>query len=168
MLIQQDLIWMKQAQELAKEGAAAGEVPVGAVLVHNQEIIGQGYNQPIARHDPCAHAEIMALREGAQKIQNYRLLQTTLYVTLEPCIMCVGAMVHARIGRLVYAAADPKAGAVESKLQLLDAPFLNHRITYEGGVLGDECSHLLSKFFQEKRKQAKQLMDAGDFLCLPL
>src|SRR5690606_34515155 len=108
----------------------------------------EGYNQPIANHDPTAHAEIQALRAGAKTLQNYRLNDATLYVTLEPCAMCAGAMVHARIGRLVYAATDKKTGAIESQLQLLDLPFLNHRVQYRGGVLAEECSQLLSDFFK--------------------
>lgn len=151
MMSTSDEFFMRRAMELAKAGAEAGEVPVGAVLVLNNEIIGEGYNAPIAKHDPSAHAEIQALRAGAAKINNYRLLNSTLYVTLEPCMMCAGAMVHARINRLVYAASDPKAGVISTKLQLLDQPFLNHRVDYEGGVLGDECSAMLSGFFRSRR-----------------
>jgi tRNA(adenine34) deaminase len=146
-----DLIWMQRALELARLGAAAGEVPVGAVLVLNNEVIGEAYNSPIADHDPSAHAEMLALRAGAKKIQNYRLINTCLYVTLEPCIMCVGAMVHARIQRLVYAANDPKTGAIQSQIRLLDEPFLNHCVQHDGGVLGHECGQLLSDFFRERR-----------------
>ena len=148
---EQDLFFMYRALELAKQGAAAGEVPVGAVLVLDHEIIAEGFNTPITNHDPSAHAEIQVLRAGAEKLNNYRLLNTTLYVTLEPCMMCAGAMVHARIQRLVFAASDPKAGAIISKLQLLDQPFLNHRVEYHGGVLGDECGGLLSEFFRSRR-----------------
>jgi tRNA(adenine34) deaminase len=148
-----DLIWMQRALELARLGAAAGEVPVGAVLVLNNEVIGEAYNSPIADHDPSAHAEMLALRAGAKKTQNYRLINACLYVTLEPCIMCVGAMVHARIQRLVYAANDPKTGAIQSQARLLDETFLNHRVQYEGGVLGHECGKLLSDFFRERRAQ---------------
>ena len=147
----QDQRWMQRALELARQGAAVGEVPVGAVLVLNNEMIAEAYNQPIAQHDPSAHAEIQALRRGAQVLENYRLPDTTLYVTLEPCIMCAGAMVHARIQRLVYAASDAKAGAIVSQLQVLDQPFLNHRVQHEGGVLGQECSQLLSDFFKARR-----------------
>lgn len=148
---QQDLVWMQRALELARLGAAAGEVPVGAVLVLDNEIIAEGFNQPISQHDPSAHAEIQVLRNGANAIGNYRLLNTTLYVTLEPCMMCAGAMVHARIQHLVYAATDVKAGAIASQLQLLDQPFLNHRVQYEGGVLANECSQTLSEFFKSRR-----------------
>jgi tRNA(Arg) A34 adenosine deaminase TadA len=151
MSAEQDLVWMRRALELAKQGAAAGEVPVGAVLVLNNEIVAEGFNQPILNKDPSAHAEIQALRAGAQALDNYRLLNTTLYVTLEPCMMCAGAMVHARINRLVYAALDPKAGAVVSKMQLLDQPFLNHRVVHEGGVMAEECGGLLSGFFRGRR-----------------
>lgn len=150
-----DLIWMQRALELARLGAAAGEVPVGAVLVLNNEVIGEAYNSPIASHDPSAHAEMLALRAGAQKVQNYRLIHSCLYVTLEPCIMCVGAMVHARIERVVYAANDPKTGAIQSQLKLLDEPFLNHRVQYAGGLLGHECGQLLSHFFQARRAQQR-------------
>lgn len=151
MSAEQDLVWMRRALALAKQGAAAGEVPVGAVLVLNNEVIGEGFNQPILNNDPSAHAEIQALRAGALKLSNYRLLDTTLYVTLEPCMMCAGAMVHARINRVVYAANDPKAGAVVTKMQLLDQPFLNHRVTHEGGVMGEECGAMLSGFFRGRR-----------------
>jgi tRNA(adenine34) deaminase len=146
-----DLLWMRQALDLAKQGAAAGEVPVGAVLVLDNKIIGSSFNKPISQQDPCAHAEIMALRAGGTAVNNYRLINSTLYVTLEPCMMCAGAMVHARIQRLVYAAKDPKAGAVVSKMQLLDQGFLNHRVVHEGGVMEEECGALLSEFFRAKR-----------------
>jgi tRNA(adenine34) deaminase len=151
MTAAEDLIWMQRALELAKQGAAAGEVPVGAVLVLNNQVIGEGFNAPITNHDPSAHAEIQALRAGALSMNNYRLLNTTLYVTLEPCAMCAGAMVHARIQRLVYAAKDAKAGAVESKMQLLDQSFLNHRVEHQGGLLAEVCGALLSDFFRSKR-----------------
>ncbi len=147
----QDLAFMQRALQLAKQGAAAGEVPVGAVLVLNNEIIAEGFNQPIALHDPCAHAEVQVLRAAASAIQNYRLLGTTLYVTLEPCLMCVGAMVHARIERVVFAASDPKTGAVISQMRGFDQAFLNHKVKYEGGLLGEECGHMLSAFFKSRR-----------------
>jgi tRNA(adenine34) deaminase len=152
MSSEQDLEWMQRALALAKQGAEMGEVPVGAVLIANHEVIGEGFNRPIANHDPSAHAEIQALRAGATHLGNYRLLDTTLYVTLEPCMMCAGAMVHARIGRLIYAATDPKAGAVVSQMTLLDQAFLNHRVEHQGGILSAECSHLLSSFFQSRRR----------------
>ncbi len=151
MISEQDIFFMRHALALAKQGAAAGEVPVGAVLVLNNEIIGEGFNAPIKNHDPTAHAEIQALRAGALTLNNYRLLNTTLYVTLEPCMMCAGAMIHARIQRLVYAASDAKAGAVESQLQLLDQPFANHAVHHQGGVLATECGSLLSDFFKSRR-----------------
>lgn len=146
-----DLVWMSRALELAKQAEAVGEVPVGAVLVLENKIIGEGYNQPISQQDPTAHAEIKAMRNAATALQNYRLLNTTLYVTLEPCAMCAGAMVHARIARVVYGAYDKKAGAIISKLQLLDQPFLNHRVQHTGGIMEPQCSTLLSEFFQRRR-----------------
>lgn len=149
--MRQDSDWMQQALLLAKKAEKVNEVPVGAVLVWNNEFIASGYNQPISKNDPTAHAEIIALRQGAEKIGNYRLLNATLYVTLEPCMMCVGAMVHARIQRLVFGAYDLKTGAVTSVATLLDAPFLNHKVQYQGGVLAQECGEILSNFFKSKR-----------------
>lgn len=151
MQTERDVFWMRRAMELAKQGAEAGEVPVGAVLVLDDQVIGEGFNKSIVNHDPSAHAEMQALRAGAQFLNNYRLLNTTLYVTLEPCMMCAGAMVHARIKRLAYGAHDPKAGVIVSQLQLLDQPFLNHRVVHEGGVLAEECGALLSAFFRSRR-----------------
>lgn len=148
---EQDLNFMQQALQLAKQAAATNEVPVGAVIVSGNQVIGSAFNQPIGNHDPCAHAEILALRAAAQRIQNYRLVGATMYVTLEPCIMCAGAMVHARIKRLVYGAADPKTGAVLSQARMLDHTFLNHKVAYEGGLLMDECGELLRNFFQQRR-----------------
>ncbi len=142
---------MQHAYQLAEHAAAIGEVPVGAVLVRNDEIIGEGYNQPISAQDPSAHAEIIALRQAAKTIQNYRLLNTTLYVTLEPCTMCAGAMVHARIERLIYGANEPRAGAVTSVAQCLDQPFLNHRVKHQSGLLAIPCGNLLSEFFKARR-----------------
>ena len=149
--LEADQGWMRHALTLAEQAQAAGEVPVGAVLVKDGEIIGQGWNRPISTHDPTAHAEIIALREAGLKIGNYRLIDTTLYVTLEPCVMCMGALSQARVRRLVYAATDPKRGAVESALRLADAEFLNHRIETTGGVLGDECGDRLRAFFRARR-----------------
>jgi tRNA(adenine34) deaminase len=149
-----DIDWMQYALKLAERAQQEGEVPVGAVLVLNDEIIGEGWNRPIAAHDPTAHAEIMALRAGAEKLGNYRLNDTTLYVTLEPCIMCAGAMVHARIKRLVFGASDPKTGAVGSVFDILCFPQLNHRVDSVGGILAEECSAILSSFFSSLR--AKQ------------
>lgn len=146
-----DQDWMRQALHLAEQAAAAGEVPVGALLVQDDVLIAEAHNQPISQHDPSAHAELQALRAAAAKCGNYRLLKTTLYVTLEPCMMCLGAMVHARIGRLVYAAADPKTGVIQSAAQLLELPFLNHRFSVTGGVLAEEAAQLLRTFFKQKR-----------------
>ena len=149
-----DLVFMQRAIELAYQAEQAGEVPVGAVLVRDGEIIGEGWNQPIGRHDPTAHAEIVALRDAAANVGNYRLPDTTLYVTLEPCPMCAGAIVHARVARVVYGASDPRSGAAGSVFDLLpsDERF-NHRTTVEGGVLGELCSSLLSEFFRAKRRK---------------
>lgn len=146
-----DEYWMNQALELARHAESLGEVPVGAIVVFDNEILGQGWNQPIGANDPTAHAEIVALRHAAQKINNYRLINTTLYVTLEPCAMCAGAMVHARIQRLVFGAKDPKLGAAGSVLNLIQEPQLNHRIISDGGVLADPCAHVLQKFFRHRR-----------------
>lgn len=143
--------WMQQALILAKEASHHGEVPVGAVLVLNNSVIGEGFNQPIKQNDPTAHAEIMALRSAAKNIGNYRLIDTTLYVTLEPCMMCLGAMVHARIKRLVYGAKDPRTGVIESVGRLSESPWFNHRIQCEGSVLVEASAHLLKDFFQARR-----------------
>ncbi len=151
MFSDNDLFWMQQALALAKEAGKMQEVPVGAVLVHDEAIIGEGSNRPIGAGDPTAHAEIIALREGAKHLKNYRLVNTTLYVTLEPCIMCVGAIVHARVKRVVFGASDPKAGAVTSVFQMGAEVRLNHRVVYEGGLLAKECGQLLSDFFRERR-----------------
>jgi len=142
---------MRRALVLAGEAATAGEVPVGAVVVADGAIVGEGFNQPIAAHDPTAHAEIVALRAAAQALGNYRLTGATLYVTVEPCLMCVGALVHARIGVVVYGAAEPKAGAIESMASAHELPGLNHRLTAVGGVLADESRALLQQFFRERR-----------------
>ena len=150
-----DQDFMAQALELAAQAAQIGEVPVGALVVHEGQIIGQGYNQTISAHDPCAHAEIMALRQAAQSIGNYRLSGGDLYVTLEPCTMCVGAIIHARIQRLVYAATEPKAGAVASQLQLLLLPHYNHIVQVESGLMADESSAMLSNFFKQRRLHHK-------------
>lgn len=146
-----DLTFMQRAIELAREAAAAGEVPVGAVVVHDRKIIGEGWNRPIATHDPTAHAEIIALRAAAQTLGSYRLANTTLYVTLEPCAMCAGAMVHARVKRLVYGSSDPRAGASGSIFNVTQHPALNHRIDCEGGLMSDECGELLRGFFATRR-----------------
>jgi tRNA(adenine34) deaminase len=147
-----DQYWMQLALEQARLGAAAGEVPVGAVLVMNGNCLGKGYNQPISAHDPTAHAEVVALRQAAEQQQNYRLPGATLYVTLEPCSMCVGAMIHARIERLVFGTREPRAGAVCSHFRLLNTDIYNHRIDYSEAVLADDCGKLLTGFFQQRRK----------------
>lgn len=151
MIEQDDTHWMRRALELASRAEAAGEVPVGAALVRHGALVAEGWNQPIGRHDPTAHAEVVALRAGGQALENYRLLDTTLYVTLEPCSMCVGAMIHARVGRLVFGAADPRAGAAGSAIALLQSPIHNHRIAVTGGVLAAECAAQLRRFFRQRR-----------------
>lgn len=143
---------MRRALELARRAEQEGEVPVGAVLVKDNEIIGEGWNRPISGHDPTAHAEIQTLRAAGQRIGNYRLVDTTLYVTLEPCIMCVGAIMHARVQRLVYAASDPRAGAIHSAYTIPDDGKLNHALEIHSGILGEECSGLLTDFFRARRK----------------
>ena len=145
-----DNYWMTEALKLAKLAALAGEVPVGAVVVYENKIIGSGFNSPIQNHDPSAHAEILALRQAATYMKNYRLPATTLYVTLEPCVMCIGAMLHARIKRLVFGASDPKTGAVGGNIDLLSHKW-NHNIDCCGGVLADECGAVLRNFFQARR-----------------
>lgn len=147
--------WMRRALALAEQGAALGEVPVGAVIVRHGEVIGEGFNQPINAHDPTAHAEVVALREAARRAQNYRLPETTLYVTLEPCTMCIGALIHARVGRLVYGTTEPKAGVVESRNQLAHTPYYNHLMEVEGGVLMEACQQQLTDFFRQRRAEAK-------------
>lgn len=155
-----DAYWMKQALALAQKAWEQGEVPVGAILVLDDEVIGQGWNRPITRHDPTAHAEVMALQQGGQIVQNYRLLNATLYVTLEPCVMCAGAMVHSRIKRLVYGASDLKTGAAGSLLDVLRHPGMNHQIEITAGVMANECSEMLSQFFQQRREQKKAEREA--------
>jgi tRNA(adenine34) deaminase len=142
---------MAAALDEARRGLAAGEVPVGAVVVAGGEIIGRAHNAPIALADPTAHAEILALREAARKLGNYRLTGATLYATVEPCPMCCGAILHARVARVVYGAADPRAGAVDSLYRLLDDARLNHRVAARGGVLAGEAARLLKAFFEAKR-----------------
>ena len=152
-----DEYWMRQALSLAQRAQEEGEVPVGALLVLDNQVIGEGWNRPIGRHDPTAHAEIMALRQGGAVLQNYRLLNATLYVTLEPCVMCAGAMVHSRIRRLVYGAADEKTGAVGSLVDILRHPGMNHQVEIVSGVLAEECAATLSNFFRMRRDQKKAL-----------
>jgi tRNA(adenine34) deaminase len=150
-----DADYMRLALELAKLAQNAGEVPVGALVVKDGEIIGRGFNAPISRHDPSAHAEMMALRDAAQNIGNYRLVGCELFVTLEPCMMCAGAIMHARIARLVYGASDPKTGACGSVLNAFAEPRLNHHTDVAGGVLADDCGLMLSNFFAQRRAQQK-------------
>ncbi|MDH0335729.1 tRNA adenosine(34) deaminase TadA [Metapseudomonas otitidis] len=152
----QDERFMQEALALAVEGAALGEVPVGAVVVHEGQVVGRGFNCPISRHDPSAHAEMVAIRDAAQALENYRLVGATLYVTLEPCSMCAGLIVHSRIARVVYGATEPKAGVAISRGQFFEQAFLNHRVLVEGGVLGEACSELLSGFFQARRAARRE------------
>lgn len=148
----EDQHWMLLALEQARLGAAVGEVPVGSVLVKDGVLLAAGYNHPIASHDPTLHAEVDVLRKAAQTVGNYRLAGSTLYVTIEPCTMCAGALIHARVSRLVFGALEPRAGAVCSHFRLLDSEVYNHRIRYEGGVLAAEATALMSAFFRERRK----------------
>jgi tRNA(adenine34) deaminase len=147
----QDVDFMQQALALAAEAQAMGEVPVGALVVLQGEVIGRGWNRPIASRDPTAHAEIVALRAAAERVGNYRLTGADLYVTLEPCPMCAGAMVHARIARVVYGARDPLAGAAGSVFDIFAAPSLNHHPQAQGGVLAEECTQMLKAFFRARR-----------------
>ena len=142
---------MREALALALEAEQAGEVPVGAVIVHEKTVIGRGYNRPIRSHDPTAHAEIVALREAAAQAANYRLPGATMYVTLEPCVMCAGALVHARLDRLVFGTRDLRYGGVRSKFRVADHELLNHRLEIQEGILGAECAGLLEKFFLDRR-----------------
>ncbi|MGH8482277.1 MAG: tRNA adenosine(34) deaminase TadA [Nevskiaceae bacterium] len=142
---------MRHALRLARRAQELGEVPVGAVIVKGEEAVAEGWNQPIAAHDPSAHAEMVAMREAAAALKNYRLGGLTLYVTLEPCIMCAGALIHARIARLVFGASDPRAGAVHSLYDVISEPRLNHRPDWTGGVLAEECGAILQEFFRARR-----------------
>jgi tRNA(adenine34) deaminase len=142
---------MQRALELAQQAEQQGEVPVGAVIVRDDELIAEGWNQPVASHDPTAHAEIMALRAAGAAEENYRLLGTTLYVTLEPCVMCAGAIIHARVGRVVYGATDPRVGAAGSAFEVLGSEQFNHVVQVEGGVLAEQCADLLRSFFRARR-----------------
>lgn len=142
---------MRHALKLAQRAQELGEVPVGAVIVRDGEVVAEGWNQPIAAHDPSAHAEMVAMREAARALRNYRLTGLTLYVTLEPCIMCAGAIIHARLARLVFGAPDPRAGAVHSLYDVISQPRLNHRPEWAGGVLADECGAILQEFFRARR-----------------
>jgi len=151
--------WMRYAIRLAQRAEEQGEVPVGAVLVKNNECVAEGWNVPLQSHDPTAHAEVIAMRRGGLALENYRLIDSTLYVTLEPCVMCMGAISHARVKRLVFGAYDAKRGAVCNALNLAEASFLNHRIDWRGGVLEQECSSQLVDFFKAKRKVRKKSSD---------
>ena len=144
---------MREALRLAGEARQAGEVPVGAVVVVEGEIVGRGFNQPIGTHDPTAHAEVVALRDAGRTVGSYRLSGATLYVTLEPCLMCVGAMVHARVGTLVFGTTEPKAGAIESTQRAHEHAALNHRLAIVSGVLAAECRDILQTFFKERREE---------------
>ena len=154
-----DNYWMRHAMGLADKAEAQGEIPVGAVLVEHESnrILGEGWNQSIQCHDPSAHAEMLAIRQAGQLVQNYRLLNTTLYVTLEPCPMCAGLLVHSRISRLVFAASDSKTGAAGTVLNLLNDERLNHQVDVVSGVLATECANKLSSFFRRRRQEQKQL-----------
>jgi tRNA(adenine34) deaminase len=151
----EDFMGMGIALDLAREAATLGEVPVGAVVVRDGEIVGRGCNQPIGRHDPTAHAEVMALRDAAQQLGNYRIPGCTLYVTLEPCAMCIGAIFHARIERVVFGARDPKTGAAGSVIDLFAVDQLNHHAEVVGGVRAEECGALLSGFFAARRQKTE-------------
>lgn len=158
-----DADWMRAALTLAERARAEGEVPVGAVLVGDGKVLGEGWNRPITSHDPTAHAEIMALRAAASRVGNYRLCNSTLYVTLEPCVMCAGAMIHARVSHLVFGAYDPKAGAAGSVLNVLNSSHFNHRVSCEGGLLAAECGDMLTSFFKARRRKAERAGWSGPF-----
>lgn len=151
-----DIAFMQRALALAREGERLGEVPVGAVVVHEGRIVGEGFNAPISTHDASAHAELQALRAAGQALGNYRLEGATLYVTLEPCTMCVGALVHARIARVLFAATEPKAGSLLSARRQLESGYYNHVFTFAGGLLADEASAMLSDFFRRRRAEKRQ------------
>lgn len=151
-----DEFYMAKALQLAEQAGAAGEVPVGAIVVKDGEIVGEGFNQPISGCDPTAHAEIVAMRNAANNLSNYRLSDCDLYVTIEPCTMCVGAMVHGRIRRVLFGALEPRAGALQSQLQLMDQSHYNHSIEWQGGVLAQECGDLISLFFRRERESKSQ------------
>lgn len=152
LVVMTDDEYMGLALAEAERARAAGEVPVGAVVVVEDQVVGAGFNQPIATHDPTAHAEVVAMRAAAQAVGNYRLTGATLYVTVEPCMMCVGAMVHARIGTVVFGTAEPKAGALGSAQRAHEAPGLNHRLAVRAGVREEECREMMQRFFRERRR----------------
>ncbi|MEQ9022671.1 MAG: tRNA adenosine(34) deaminase TadA [Pseudomonadales bacterium] len=150
---QEDAKWMRLCLDLAKQAADIGEVPVGAIVVREAEILGEGYNQPVTTSDPSAHAEIQALRSAAEKVGNYRLPGATLYVSVEPCTMCAGALIHSRLSRLVFGTTEARAGAIVSRLKLLDQDFYNHRVEYQYGCLAEDSSTLLKSFFRQRRSK---------------
>lgn len=150
----EDAKWMQHAVELAQKAKAHDEVPVGAVIVHEDKIIGEGWNQPISSNDPTAHAEIIALRDAGKNVSNYRLPNTTMYVTLEPCAMCAGAIVHARLSKIIFAVTDPKTGACGSVFNLLQSEELNHKVEIDKGIMEDECRALIQTFFKDKRSKS--------------
>ena len=152
----EDVRYMREALELARKGWDAGEVPVGAVVVLDGEIVGRGFNQPITSHDPTAHAEVVALRDAAARLGNYRLVGATLYVTMEPCVMCAGAILHARLARVVYGAKEYKTGAHGSIIDVFAEPRLNYHCEIAGGVLADECAAMISGFFEARRQQKRE------------
>ena len=161
---EEDIMWMRHALTLADKAESIGEVPVGACVVLNGELIGEGFNTPITDNDPSAHAELRAVKEAASTVQNYRLIDATLYVTLEPCSMCAGMLVHARVKRVVFGAKDAKTGAAGSVMNLLQHPALNHQLEVVSGVLADECANKLSDFFRKRRKEIKAAKKAKRLL----
>jgi tRNA(adenine34) deaminase len=154
----EDAAWMEQALEQARLGAAAGEVPVGALVIKDGEVLGRGHNRNLLENDPTAHAEIVALRQAAARLGNHRLAGCVMVATIEPCSMCAGALVHARIARLVYGAGDPKAGAAGSVIQVINHPRLNHKMEVTAGVLADQCSEILQDFFRRKRDRSESAL----------
>ena len=162
--LEQHIRWMKHALALADSAESIGEVPVGACVVLNGELIGEGYNTPISDHDPSAHAELRAVKQAASKVQNYRLIDATLYVTLEPCSMCAGMLVHARVKRVVFGAKDAKTGAAGSVMNLLQHPALNHQVDIVSGVLASTCANKLSDFFRKRREEIKAAKKAKKLL----
>ncbi len=161
---EEDVMWMRHALTLADKAESIGEVPVGACVVLNGELIGEGFNTPITDNDPSAHAELRAVKEAASKVQNYRLIDATLYATLEPCSMCAGMLVHARVKRVVFGAKDAKTGAAGSVMNLLQHPALNHQLEIVSGVLAEECASKLSDFFRKRRKEIKAAKKAKKLL----
>lgn len=153
--------WMQQALLLAQKAADENEVPVGAIIVKDNQLIAEGWNRPIQNHDPSAHAEIMAIRNAGKVLQNYRLINTTMYVTLEPCSMCVGAMIHARVDTLIFGASDLKTGAAGSAINLIHDSLHNHQIEVIDGVMEEECKHLLQSFFKQKRRAQKMVVKSA-------